>query len=222
MLASVVPRTSAQAHAQISRVMWFAANAHHPAQERAVIDAVTSVATDVAFATHEISPREARRLHEEARQAYWSRRHVPEALDLALKAFGANPNDPEIAGNLAFLHLKVLPTQPERARQLALHAIVMRSAQYSTGLGDDWTTFAIASALTGRQMDARHALYTSLALTRNLDRSCRTALGAVASFGDRMREPVEALLSRLHAQGRADDSPYCVWPPSRSAGSRYP
>ena len=133
MLASVVPRTSAQAHAQISRVMWFAANAHHPAQERAVIDAVTSVATDVAFATREIAPREARRLHEEARQAYWSRRHVPEALDLALKAFGANPNDPEIAGNLAFLHLKVLPTQPERARQLVLHAIGMRSAQYSTG-----------------------------------------------------------------------------------------
>jgi len=189
-----------------------------------VIDVATSagIATDVRFVARDIAPREARRLHEEARQAYWSRRHVPEAFDLELKAFGANPNDPEIAGHLAFLHLKLLPAQPERARQLALHAIGMRNAQYPSGRADDWTTFAIASALTGRQVDARHALYASLALTRNLDRSCRTALGALATFGDRMREPVEALLYRLHAQGRADDSPYCVWPPSRTAGSRYP
>jgi len=218
-LASVVPRTSAEVQAQIARVLWFAANAHHPAQERAVIDA--AAATGVAFIAREIAPREARRLHEEARHAYWSRRHVPEALDLELKAFGANPNDPEIAGNLAFLHLKLLPAQPERARQLALHAIGMRNAQYPAGRTDDWTTFAIASALTGRQSDARHALYASLALSRNLDRSCRTALGALATFGHRMREPVEALMLRLHAQGRADDSPYCAWPPSGLAGSRY-
>lgn len=177
---------------------------------------------DASFIAREIAPREARRLHEEARQAYWSRRHVPEAFDLELKAFGANPNDPEIAGTLAFLHLKLVPAQPERARQLAMHAIGMRNAQYPAGRTDDWMTFAIASALTGRQADARHALYASHALSRNLDRSCRTALGALATFGNRMREPVEALLLRLHEQGRADDSPNCVWPPNDFAGSRYP
>ena len=223
-LASVVPRTAAQAQAQIARVLRLAANAHHPAQERAVIDAAlfAGIASDGSFVAHEIAPREARRLHEEARQAYWSRRHVPEAFELELKAFGANPNDPEIAGYLAFLHLKLLPAQPERARQLALHAIGTRNSQNPTGRADDWMTFAIASALTGRQTDATHALYAALALTRNLDRSCRTALSALGTFGDRMREPVEALLHRLYAQGRGDDSPYCVWPPSRIAGSRYP
>jgi hypothetical protein len=224
MLASVVPRTSAHSHAQIARVLWAAANAHHPAQERAVIDVAMSagIAADGSFVAREIAPREARRLHEEARQAYWSRRHLPEAFDLELKAFGANSNDPEIAGNLAFLHLKVHPMQPERSRQLALHAIGMRNAQYPTGRADDWMTFAIASALTGRQMDARHAFYATLALTRNLDRTCRIALGALATYGERMREPVEALLNRLHAQGRADDSPYCEWSSSRIVGSRYP
>jgi len=151
-LASVVPRTAAQAQAQIARVLRLAANAHHPAQERAVIDAAlfAGIASDGSFVAHEIAPREARRLHEEARQAYWSRRHAPEAFELELKAFGANPNDPEIAGYLAFLHLKLLPAQPERARQLALHAIGTRNSQNPTGRADDWMTFAIASALTGR------------------------------------------------------------------------
>jgi hypothetical protein len=221
-LADIVPRTSAQSRAQIGRVLWIAANAYHPAQERAVIAAAASmgVASDVAFVTQDVAAGDARRLHEEARQAYSSRRDVADAVDLELRAFGANPYDPEIAGHLAFLYLKVFPAQPERARQLALHAIGMREGQYQTGGPEDWTTFAIASALTGREADATHALYVSIALARNVDRVCRAALGALAIHGDRMRGPVEALLYRLRAQGRGDDSPYCAWPPNRMTG--YP
>jgi hypothetical protein len=93
----------------------------------------------------------------------------------------------------------------------------MRSEHYPTGRPDDWTTFAIASALTGRSADARHALYASLALTRNADRVCRAAVAALSIYGERLREPVEALLYRVHTQGRSDDSPYCAWPANRIA-----
>jgi len=223
MLVMLVPRTSAQTYARLARVLSSAASAHHPAQDRAVIDAVLAVdvARESMFVAIEIAPVDARRLHEEARLAYWTRRHVPEAMDLALRAFGANPYDPEIAGTLAFLSLRVVPSRPERARQLALHAIGLRSTQHSGGRADDWTNFAIASALTGRLADARDGLYASHALARNLDRSCRAAIGALATFGEPMREPVQALLDRLDAQGRVDDSPYCAWPQARSAGPRF-
>ncbi len=217
ILENVVPRTSAQSHAQISRVLLLAASAYHPDQDRAVFAAAASpgVLKDVAFVARDFAPLDARRLHGEARQAYWSRRDIPDALDLQLKAFGANPYDPEISGHLAFLYMKVLPAQPDRARQLALYAIGLRNGQYRTGRAEDWTTFAIASALTGRETDARFAFYTLVALTRNADGVCHAALNALAVYGDRLREPVDALLYRLHAQGRADDSPYCAWPASR-------
>jgi hypothetical protein len=42
-------------------------------------------------------------------------------------------------------------------------------------------------------------------------------LSAMANYGERVREPVEAMLYRIHAQGRAYDSPYCAWPPNWSA-----
>ena len=218
MLAMLVPRTSAQTYARLARVLSFAAGAHHPAQDRAVIEAVLAVdvAKESMFVAVEIAPVDARRLHEEARQAYWTRRHVPEAMDLALRAFGANPYDPEIAGTLAFLSLRVVPSRPERARQLALHAIGLRSTQHSGGRADDWTNFAIASALTGRLADARHGLYASHCAGAQSRSQLPGRDRALATFGEPVREPVEALLDRLGAQGRADDSPYCARPQART------
>ena len=58
-------------------------------------------------------------------------------------------------------------------------------------------------------------------LARDVDRSCRTALGALANYGERMKEPVEAMLHRLYSQGRGLDSPYCAWPPTWAATNRY-
>ncbi len=216
MLENIVPRTSAQSHAQVQRVLLIAANANHPDQDRAVIAAATTspgATADAAFVARDFAPLDARRLHEESRHAYWSRRDTNEALDLQLKAFGANPYDPEIAGHLAFLYMKVFPAQPDRARQLALHAIGLRNGQYQTGRPEDWTTFAITSALTGREVDAKYGLYALVALTRNADRVCHVALAALAAYGERLREPVDALLYRL--RGRGDDSPNCALPGSR-------
>ena len=153
-------------------------------------------------------------------QAYWVRRNVAEAFDLSLKAFGANPSDPEVAGNLAFLHLRVNPVQPEMARQLALHAIAVRGSRYRTGRLEDWNTYALASALTGRDVDARNAMYVTVALAGSVERNCKAGLSAIANYGERVREPVEAMLYRIHSLGRAYESPYCAWPPNWAVGMR--
>ena len=164
---------------------------------------------------------EARRLNDEAIRAYWYRRNVAEAFELQMKAFGANPYDPEVAGNLAFLHLRVNPAQPEVARQLALHAIAVRGSQYPAGRLEDWNTYAVASALTGRDADARNALFVTVALAKNVERNCKAGQIAIASYGERVREPVNAMMYRIHTQGRAYASPHCAWPMNWSASARY-
>jgi hypothetical protein len=216
-LTLAVPRMAAQAQYEIQRVLWVAAHAHDPAQERDVFEAAQSIRVreDASLYAPGVSRAEARRLNAEAMHAYWARRDIAQALDLQLKAFGANPYDPEIAGNLASLHLKPGWMQPETARQLALVALAARGPRHRAGRLEDWNTYAIASALSGRDADARNALFVGVALARNVDSSCRTALGALANYGERLREPVEAMIHRIHAQGRAYESPYCTWPPTR-------
>jgi len=218
-LTQSVPRIAMQTQSEIAAVLATAARAQDPRAERDVIDAAQSVWVRDSSAALP-SPSEAataRRLNEQAMQAYWVRRNIPEAFDLALKAFGANPNDPEVVGNLAFLHLRMTPSQPETARQLALHAIAVRGTKYRSGRLEDWNTYALASALTGRDIDARNAMYVTVALAGSVERNCKAGLSAIANYGERVREPVEAMMYRIHAQGRAYDSPYCAWPPSGSA-----
>jgi hypothetical protein len=221
-LAQAIPRSAARTQTEIARVLWTAANAYDPAQERAVSDAAQAVwAREDAWAN--ASPAEAaegRRLNDEAIRAYWYRRNVAEAVDLQMKAFGANPYDPEVAGNLAFLHLRVNPAQPEIARQLALHAIAVRGTQYPAGRLEDWNTYAVASALTGRDADARNALFVTVALAKDVERNCKAGQIAIASYGERVREPVNAMMYRIHTQGRAYAAPHCLWPTNWSASAR--
>jgi len=141
---------------------------------------------------------------------------------LQVRAFGANPLDAEIAGNLAFLLLRQRPAQPEAARQLALHALTLRGSRHPEGRIEDWATLAIASALSGRERDARNALLVTLALAPNLERQCKAALDVVALYGERLRGPVEAMLQSAQASGRAQQSSFCEWPPHWvvSGGSR--
>ena len=58
-----------------------------------------------------------------------------------------------------------------------------------------------------------------LALTSNLDRTCQTAMSAYASYGERLRVPVHAMLDRIDSSDRV--SPYCEWPPTRSTATRW-
>lgn len=213
-MGSLVPHTSAQTRTLIGPILRSAAEASHPMHERAVIDTAiaSGAASDGYIVDRALSPREARRLHDEARRAYTYSRDLRRAFDLEWQAFGANPNDAEIAGQLALLHLRTSPSQPARARLLALHALGLRTAAFPAGRAEDWITFAIASALSDRAVDATHALYAALAIGRSAELVCNAALGAFNAHGERLREPVEALLARLRQQGRVEAGSRCDAP----------
>ena len=159
------------------------------------------------------SRREAQRLGEAARAEYARRGGTPEALALQARAFGADPLDVEAAGNLAFLLLRQRPAQAEAARQLALHALSVHGPRYPEGRIEDWATFAIASALAGRERDATNAFLVTLSLATNLERHCKAALDVYAIYGERLRAPIEAMLQSVNASGRANGSALCEWPP---------
>ena len=221
LLADTVPRVAAQTEPEMSRVLSTAAIATHPGQARLVIDAADGPwpSESAWIPVAETMPTYARRLHNEARRVMASGGDISEAINIELQAFGANPRDPDIAGYLALLHLRMNPARPETARQLALHAIVLSGSRRSTR-DAEWNTFAVASALTGRDADAVRAFLAEAALTTNVDRSCQAALRAYASYGERLRGPVLALLQRVNAQGRAYDAPSCVWPPYWNVAAR--
>ena len=149
----------------------------------------------------------ARSLNDAALVAYGRSSDIAEAIALQTQAFGADPFDSEVAGNLAFLHLKARPPQAEAARRLALHALTLNDARFPSGRTEDWTTLAIANALTGHDADARNAWYVALALTSDLQHHCNAAVRAEASHGERLRPSVQALLQRARssaAYGRCE------------------
>jgi hypothetical protein len=74
--------------------------------------------------------------------------------------------------------------------------------------------------LSGRESDARNALFVTLALTADVDTRCTATLNALASYGEPLRKPVEAMFYRLHSQGRDIGSQACAWPPNSSVVSR--
>ncbi|HEY3635943.1 MAG TPA: hypothetical protein VGK95_12905 [Caldimonas sp.] len=209
-----VPRLAQQAERAVARVLYAAARSERLLEDEGVrADALAIARNADPLDGMTLLPRDAQQLNEAARTEYAKRGSTPEALMLQVRAFGANPLDAEVAGNLAFLLLRQKPAQAEAARQLALHALTLRSSRRPEGRIEDWATLAIASALSGRERDARNALLVTLALAPDLERECRAALDVVALYGERLRGPVEAMLQSAHASERARQSAFCEWPP---------
>ena len=222
LVADTVPGIARQGELEISRVLVIAASAYKPAQDRTLADAarMARIRDDAVLQPLKATaPDEARRLHDRARSLQ-GRGRIPEALDMELRAFNANPRDPEITGQLAVLYLKATPSRPDTARELALMALTARSSQYGTTRLEDWQIFAVASALAGRETDARNALFVTLALSSNVERTCVAAWNAVASYGPRLHSPVDALLYRVHMRGHSVDSPWCAYPPDWTSPPR--
>ena len=165
------------------------------------------------------SPRDAQLLNDAARNEFARRGATSQAVMLQVRAFGANPLDPEVAGYLAFLLLRQHPVQAEPVRQLALYALTLRDPRNPRGRAEDWATLAVANALSGRERDARNAWLVSLSLAPSLDRQCRAAIDAYAMHGERLRAPVEAMLYSAHASGRSLQSSFCEWPPHWTVSS---
>ena len=222
LMASQIPGIVQRAERLVLRVLFVAAHSEEAAQDDEIRKAASAVRREPQDLSIEsgIDPNDARLLNEAARIAFWRRGSAQEALSLQTKAFGANPRDPEVVGNLAFLHLKQRPRQADPARQLALYALTMPDPRYPDGRIEDWNTLAIASALMGRDRDARNAWFVMLALAPNLEQQCRSAIHAVATYGEPLRSPVEAMLSRVHSSGRSARSPFCEWPPYWMATSQ--
>jgi len=223
LLSDHLPRIAQRAERMVARVLHVASRSDASSQDDEVLVAArsTRLASDPAFAGIHVAPEDARLLNDAARVAYGRGRNLRQALTLQVRAFGADPQDAEVAGNLAFLHLLHNAARPETARQLALHALTTPDPRRPDGRIDDWTTFAVASALTGRERDARNAFFVSIALTQDLTRPCRAAVEAYAAHGERLRAPVEAMMERIRSWGRSHESPYCRAPSNAPIGVRW-
>jgi len=211
LLADTVPRVASIAEPEVSRVLSTAAIAVRPEQMRLVMEAADGPwpSESAWIPVREATPAYARRLHDQARRILASGGDVADALNVELQAFGANPRDPDIAGYLALLYLRSKPARPEIARQLALHSIVFSGSRRSTRYVE-WSTFAVASALTGRERDAVRGFLAEAALTSDVQRSCEAALRAYSNYGEPLRLPVLAFLQRVTEHGRAYDAPSCM------------
>jgi len=214
VMTNHVPRLAQQAQRSVARVLYAAGRSEHIREDDDVRASAAAVARSPGdpLGGMTLLPRDAQQLNDQARAEYARKGGSPDVLMLQVRAFGANPMDAEVAGNLAFLLLRQRPAQAEAARQLALHALTLRARQADARI-EDWATFAIASALTGRERDARNAFLVTLALAPNLERQCKAALDVVALYGERLRAPVEAMLQSAQSSRAGQQSAFCEWPP---------
>ena len=221
LLSTQIPRIAQRAERMVLRVLVAAGRAEDDGRAD---DEIRLAASGIRLAPDDpqlmrTAVRESRQFHEGARIAL-RRGDMAEAVGLQTRAFGANPVDAEIVGSLAWLRLRQGPGQAEAARRLALHALTLHDWKHPSGRIEDWNTFAIASALTGRERDARNGWLVALALSGGSERQCRAAIDAYAMYGEALRGPVEAMLQRANATPRGSRSRLCEWPPHWSASTR--
>jgi hypothetical protein len=219
ILKNRIPASALSAERRLARVLAVAAGAsefRRRGDVRMAMQAMRSASPKAPFATP-VRSDEARRLHEAALVAYLRREDVDDAVRLQRKAFAANPLDSEVVGNLAFLQLKDQPPQAEGARQLALHSLALNDPRFPSGRIEDWTAFAIASALTGHEADARNAWFASMALASDLQDQCNNAVRAEATYGERLRPSVQAMLQRARSSAAYGRCEAALSPPPASA-----
>jgi tetratricopeptide (TPR) repeat protein len=209
IVADNVPIVAAQASIDAAAPLQLATMFGPPLSPRTMADSANARWHSESIpAPAAVDAARARDLYESARTAFALGRR-DEAMDLQYRALASNPRDPELAGFLAYLHLHASPVRAETARTLALQALAFSGARRGTRF-EDWNTFAVASALTGRQGDASRAYLLMLGLTGDAQRSCRAALRAQANFGGALRQSVDALAFRLRRDGRANEAAECL------------
>jgi hypothetical protein len=205
-----IPHLAHGAERQLAPVLALAGRAPEMRRRGEIRSAARSIRTSAGTPVSDAQANAARSLNDAASTTYRRDNNVPDALRLETRALGANPFDSEVVGNLALLHLTEKPPQAETARQLVLHALTVQDPRFATGRIEDWTTLAIASALTGRDAEARNAWFVSIALASDLQRQCNAAVRAQATYGERLRPSVQAMLVRARsspAYGRCELAP---------------
>ena len=220
VLATHVPRVAQRAERLAARALFLADHVDEAGQLGEVLRAADGVrlAPQDPLAAIPVASADARSLGDASRAAVARRADWNEALDYQVRAFGANPLDATIAGQLAALQLQRRPVDVLAARTLALHALALHDASHPGGRIEDWATLAVANALAGRDRDARAAWLVTLALAPGAEHACRVAMDAYATWGERVRDSVETLVYRAHEWNRDRGSRDCEWPPRRMAG----
>lgn len=164
------------------------------------------------FSTYHVerNRKEARRLNEAAMHAFQVEENPALAYKLQKQAMAADPLDVEVAGNMAIYALRV--GYFEEARLDSLYALALPKAPERTGRTADWSTLAASYAGAGNALQARNALFVTLAIAPEIAKRCRSAVHAVKyTYGDVMKDPTLAMFARIKEQGLSD-SPECALP----------
>ena len=205
LMANQMPRLAQRAERLVARVLFVAGRSEHVAGDDQIRAAAATVGRDgsrrarrpVGLGARSAAPRRRR-----ARRVRAARRHAGSAGAAGARvrrrsARRRNRRQPRIPApaSAAGTARSGAPARDARAQ--------LHGARYPEGRIEDWATFAIASALAGRERDSRNAFLVTLALAPNLGRHCRAALDVYAIYGERLRAPIEAMLYSANASGRA-------------------
>jgi hypothetical protein len=219
-LAQSVPRTAVQTQAEIAPVLWAASKAQDQRAEREVVDSAQAVRDGTTAYSQAVdaatSPTTQRRGHAGvlgSPQYPLRLRTVAQGLRRQSQRSGSrgkpgvppSQGQPRAAGDGAATRL----ARDRRPR----HAVPL-------GAPEDWNTYALASALTGRDADARNANVRHPCACRKRRAQLQGRAERDRQLRRARREPVEAMLYRIYTQGRAYESPYCAWPPNWAMGMR--
>jgi hypothetical protein len=214
VMTNHVPRLAQEAQRSVARVLYAAGRSEHIRDDDDVRASAAAVARSAGdpLGGMTLLPRDAQQLNDQARAEYARRGGTSDVLMLQVRAFGANPMDAEVAGNLAFLLLRQRPAQAEAARQLALHALTLRTPPGRCAdrrLGDV------------RDREAPHRPRARCAQRAPRHARARTQPRPPVQGGARCRRAlwraaarsVEAMLQSAHSSRAGQQSAFCEWPP---------
>jgi len=137
--------------------------------------------------------RAARDLHDQQAMKAFAAGDNATAATLALRALALDPQDVEIAGNLAEFEARA-GDRPE-AEAALIYAMSLRTQQ--TGRSTDWQLLGNLQAMSGAADVAEGAYTVALAITSKPDRLCRNMRDAIARYGNALHAPLAKVAARF-------------------------
>jgi hypothetical protein len=143
----------------------------------------------------------------QASKAFNTERDFSKAYEIQLDAFKADPLDVEIASNLAMFSFRV--GKVDEAFGYAVYALSLppdSSSGHRPNRTFNWQTLAAVFAHRGEDVNARNAMYLTLAIAPDVKTRCQSAVQAVNQYGPVLKGPIKAMFDRIRALGLSDAS----------------
>ncbi len=219
-LADLVPLVVASAEPRVAQVLSIANRAQDSSDDRLTVAAAALIGDGVFKHGSGVAARApvlARQLNAAAHRAFYQEHSAVQAYELQRRAFEANRPTSRLPGTWPST-LKMDPASSRGIACTAIYALALSTRAQGRSRMEDWGNLAVASSLSGRSDDGRDAMLVLLSVSPDVNRSCHSALSSVASHGQKMRMPAEALI--LRAQDRVDviRAPQCQFPPKWPRG----